>query len=547
MKRRVLRIVFCLCGVLVLVVAAGLIAKSLVSGSAKDSLVASLGQQLGVPLSVGAAEFDLVEFVRFRPAVSLSNISIGNPAGFRAAPMIEARRMYAQVRLLPLLKLKRRIEVHSVVIEQPRVLVESNAQGVTNVEAFVKGLGSEKRPAAAAPAAGGGNSRELAVEDLRIESGTILLGGKRIADDLNLRVRDFSADRSARLELGTRLFGGANSRLDLSGHAGPFGSGALPLDGTLTLAVAPAEIPARMRQEQFGKLLGAPGVKARARLQGAVKGDIYGTLGGPAKLTLSDVMIGKDDKHTLPLAGEVPLTFSASKLMSAPSFHLKIPKGRLQLGTGEWSGDAEFQIRGPVLSGSSSGSIRSVDINQLASGFTTADGKIYGIAEVPSYSVQFKGRNADEIRDSARGGGKLMVSKGRIAAMDVLASIQRALQQTQETATGETPFTSLASDLNLGQRRLDLSGVLLDSPVLRLTGSGAIGFDQALNFDLQARVTGAPARLVNRLTRSDQTDEAMVPVKVAGTVNSPQVRPDVKKLATGAVEGLFKSLLKPRK
>jgi ATP-dependent Lhr-like helicase len=139
------------------------------------------------------------------------------------------------------------------------------------------------------------------------------------------------------------------------------------------------------------------------------------------------------------------------------------------------------------------------------------------------------------------------VSKGRIAALDMLGSIQRALQQTQETAPGETPFTNLATDLNIGQKRLDLSGVLLDSPVLRLTGSGAIGFDQALNFDLQALVTGAPARLVNRLTRSEQTDEALVPVKVAGTVNSPQVRPDVKKLATGAVEGLFKSLLKPRK
>ncbi len=545
MKRWVFRILFCLLGVVVLLVAAGFIAKSFVSGSAKDSLVASLGQQLGVPLSVGTVEFDLAEFVRLRPAVSLNNISIGNPAGFRAAPMVEAERMYAQVRLLPLLK--RRIEVHSLVIERPRVLVENNAQGVSNVEAFVKGIGGEKRPAETSPATGAGKSSELAVEDFRIESGTILLGGKRIAEDLNLRVRDFAADRSARIELGTRLFGGANSRLNLDGHAGPFGAGALPLDGTLKLAIAPSEIPARMRQEQFGKLLGAPGSKARATLQGTVKGDIYGSVGGPAKLTLSEIMIGRDDRHTLPLAGEVPLSFSASKLMSAPSFNLKIPKGRLQLGTGEWSGDAEFQVRGPVLSGSSRGSIRNVDINQMAGGFTTADGKIYGVAEIPSYSVQFKGRNADEIRDSATGGGKLMVSKGRIAAMDMLTSIQRALQQTQETAAGETPFTSLASDLNLGQRRLDLSGVLLDSPLLRLTGSGAIGFDQALNFDLQARVTGAPARLVNRLTRSGETDEALVPVKVAGTVNSPQVRPDVKKLATGAVEGLFKSLLKPKK
>ncbi len=538
-----LRILAALCGVVILIIAAGLAAKSLISGSAKDTLVSSLADALNVPVSVGTAEFDLAQFVRLQPAVSLDSVAIGNPPGFRGRHLLEARRMYAQVRLLPLLK--RRIEVHSVVVEQPRILVESNAQGVTNIEAFVKGMGSKKQPAAAS--ANGGESREVTIGEMRVESGVILLAGKPLVEDLNLRVRDFAAGQSARVELGARLFGGANSRVNLDGNAGPFGAAALPLDGTLALTIAPAEIPARLRREQFGKFLGAPGSKARASLQGTVKGDLYGTVGGPAKLLLSDVMIGKDDKHVLPLAGEVPLTFSASKLMSAPSFFLKIPKARLQLGTGEWSGDAEFRLRGPVMSGSSRGSIRNVDINELASGFTTAEGKIYGVAELPSYSVQFSGKNADEIRDSATGSGKLSVAKGRIAAMDMLASIRRALNQSQQSATGETPFTSLASDLNIGQRRLDLSGVLLDSPALRLTGRGAIGFDQSLNFDLEARVTGAPARLVNRLARRGEEEEANVPVKVAGTVNSPQVRPDVRKLATGAAESLFKSLFKQKK
>jgi uncharacterized protein involved in outer membrane biogenesis len=542
MKRWVLRILAVFCGLLILIVAAGLAAKSLISGSAKDTLVSSLSQALNVPVSVGTAEFDLAQFLRLRPAVSLDTIAIGNPPGFRGSHLLEARRMYAQVRLLPLLK--RRIEVHSIVVEQPRIMVESDAQGITNIEAFVKGMGTKSQSAAATGDAA--QSREVAVDEMRVESGVIVLGGKPLVEDLNLRVRDFAAGQSARIELAARLFGSANSMVNLDGKAGPFGSAALPLDGTLALTIAPTDVPARLRREQFGKFLGAPGAKARAALRGNVNGDLYGTVSGPAKLVLTDVMIGKDDRHVLPLAGEVPLTFSASKLMSAPSFHLKIPKARLQLGTGEWSGDAEFRLRGPLMSGSSRGSIHNVDINQLASGFTTAEGKIYGVAEIPSYSVQFSGKNADEIRNSAAGSGKLTVVKGRIAALDMLASIQRALNQSQEKAAGETPFTSLASDLNIGQRRLDLSGVLLDSPVLRLTGRGAIGFDQSLNFDLEARVTGASARLLNRLVRNDQ-EEANVPVKVAGTVNSPQVRPDVGKLATGAAGSLFKSLFKQKK
>lgn len=540
MKRWGLRVLAALGGVVILFAAAGLAARSLISDSAKDVLVSSLAETLNVPVTVGAAEFDLVEFMKLQPAVSLTEITAGNPPGFQGRHLLEARRMNAQVRLLPLLK--RRIEVRSIVFEQPRILVESNAQGVTNIEAFVKGIGSKEPPSAAA--ANGSPPREVAIGEMRVDGGVIVYGGKPLVEGINLRVRDFAEGQSARIELGARLFGGTDSRLRLDGRAGPFAADALPLDATLALDIAPAEIPARVRRQRFGTFFGAPGSKARAGLQGALKGDLYGTVSGPAKLMLSDVMIGRDDKHVLPLAGEVPLTFIASRLMSAPSFHLKIPKARLQLGTGEWSGEAEFRLRGTELSGSSRGSIRNVDINELAGAFTTAEGKIYGVAEIPTYSVQFSGRNADQIRDSAAGAGRLTVAKGRIAAIDMLASIQRALNQSEEPAAGETPFTTLVSDLNIGQRRLDLSGVLLDSPALRLAGRGAIGFDQSLDFDLEARVTGATARLVNQVARRAQADEAAVPVKVTGTVNSPRVRPDVRKLATGAAESFFKSLLK---
>ncbi|HOQ45007.1 MAG TPA: AsmA family protein [Bryobacteraceae bacterium] len=541
MKRWGLRILAVLGGLIILLAAAGLAARSLISDSAKDVLVSSLAETLNVPVTVGAAEFDLVEFLKLQPAVSLTEITAGNPPGFRGRHLLEAQRMNAQVRLLPLLR--RRIEVRSIVFEQPRIIVESNAQGVTNIEAFVKGIGSKERPAAA-PANGSQQPHELAIGEMRVDEGVIVYGGRPLVEGINLRVRDFAEGQSARIELGARLFGGNNSRVKLNGRAGPFAADALPLDATLALDIAPAEIPARLRREQFGSFLGAPGSKARAGLQGTVKGDLYGTVSGPAKLTLSDVMIGKDDKHVLPLAGEVPITFAASRLMSSPAFQLKIAKARLQLGTGEWNGEAEFRLRGTELSGSSRGSIRNVDINELAGAFTTAEGKIYGVAEIPTYSVKFSGKNADQIRDSAAGAGKLTVTKGRIAALDMLASIQRALNQSGDSAAGETPFTTLVSDLNIGQRRLDLSGVLLDSPALRLAGRGWIGFDQSLDFDLEARVTGATARLVSQVTRRPQTDEAAIPVKVTGTVNSPHVRPDVRKLATGAAESLFRSLLK---
>src|SRR5437773_2233421 len=135
--------------------------------------------------------------------------------------------------------------------------------------------------------------------------------------DINISVRDFSRDQSCRLEFSAKLFGSARSRVRLGGQAGPFTSDSLPLSGMVTMALAPDEIPASLRHAEFGDLLAAPGKKAKVTLTATIRGDVYQRLSGPAKLVLTDVLIGKDAKHVLPLAGAAPVTFTATKLMSA--------------------------------------------------------------------------------------------------------------------------------------------------------------------------------------------------------------------------------------
>ena len=546
MKRLAIWIVVVVAAGFGLMLAAGLAAKAMLAGSGKDGVMGSLGQRLGVAVSAGAGGFDLLEWFRLQPAISLENVTLGNPPGFGGKHLLEARKLSAQVRLGPLLR--KRIEVRRLAVEQPRILVESNAQGVTNVEAFLKRLSrAEAKPGSAAGEGGGGG---LAIDEFLVNSGEILISAAGLTiRGIELRVRDFSSERTCRLELAAKLFEGGESRLRLEARAGPVSPDSLPLDGKLSVLIAPAEIPSGWRQRQFGDLLRAPGKKARARLEASVQGDLYRSLKGPANLALEELRVGKDEQHVLPLSGEAPLTFSATSLVSNPSFHVKIPGARLRLGQGEWKGDAEFQVRGSTLSGRSSGAVRSVEINELVSDLTAAEGKIHGRLEIPSYAVQFAGKNADEIRNSLKGNGKLSVTQGRLAFMDLLASLQQALERAQPEAPGvrgSTPFSNLASDLNLGQARLEMSGVLLEGTGLRVNGQGTIGFDQKINFELQAQVTGAVAGLVNRLTRRDQGQEAIVPLTVRGTLDAPQVRPNVGKLARGAAMGLVESLLKKR-
>jgi uncharacterized protein involved in outer membrane biogenesis len=555
MKRWILGTVIVIAAAFGLMLVLGLVAQALVAGAGKDRVIAALQDAAGVPVSVGNAGFDLAAWFRLKPAIALDNIAIGNPAGFRAPHSIEAKKLSAQVSLLSLLQ--KNIEVYSIGIESPRILVETGAGGTTNIEQLLKKLsagGGKGQAPASAPKGSAGTG--LAIDKLYVKSGEVVLAtgpraGERInVHDIDLQLSDFQSDRTCQLEVAAKLFRGERSRLHVKGQAGPFGADSLPLAGTLLVAIAPAEIPAAMRKSEFGTLLGAPGAKALATLEATVKGDLYRTVSGPAKLTLADIRLGKDEKHVLPLTGEAPLTFSAGSLTGEPAFELKMAEAKLRLGGGEWLGGAEVHVHGASTRGGSRGRIRNVEINEFLSSLTSSNDKIFGVFEIPSYSMQFAGKNADDLLNSLNGSGRISVSKGRIAALDLLASIQRAMEQGQKETTGAqgvTPFTTLAADFAMAQSKLNLSNIQLDGPGLRVSGQGAITFEQAINFDLQASVSGGVGQLVNRVSGRPQQSEATVPLTVRGTVNSPQVRPNVGKIATGIATGLLDSLFKKKK
>ena len=542
--KRFLIVVVCL---FVLILIAGLILGSLVSSSSKDWLAASLSQNLGVQVTLGAANFDLKQWFLLRPAIALEDITIANPPGFHSAHLLEARKLSAQVALVPLLH--KSVQVHAINIDHPLINAETNAQGIGNIEALLK---KEKGTSAPASSSSASSSGDLVVDEFSVTSGEITFmdsahaSGKIEMSNINLNVRDFSRDQPCRIDFSARLFGG-DSNVRLTGQAGPFRADALPLNGTLSVAIAPAEIPLALRRAQFGNLLVAPGKAAKFTLETTIRGDAYQKLSGPARMALTGMLIGRDEQHVIPLSGELPVTFAVSRLMSAPSYQLNIANAQLHLGKGEWLGGADLQLHGTASTGRSSGKIRNVDINELLSAATTASGKIYGVLEIPSYSLEFAGANADQVRSSLRGAGKISVTQGRLAALDLLAHIKQAIENPQEMFTGQkgdTPFTSLVADMNVAQSRLNLDGIQLDSPALKVNGKGVIGFDQAINFELAAHLLGGGGS-VSQIAAGGPGGGG-IPVAVTGTVESPQVRPNVGRMVRNVGEELLGSFLKKK-
>ena len=546
------RLLIVLASLFVLILIAGLVVGYWVAGSSKDWLAASLSENLGVPVTVGAANFDLKQWFLLRPAIALEDITIGNPPGFHSRHLLEAKKLSAQIALMPLLH--KNIEVNSIDIDHPLINSEVNAQGISNFEALLKKEKGPSSPAAPASSGSANAGGGLVVSEFSVTSGEITLlesaiaAGKIEMSGIDLRVRDFSRDRPCQIEFSAKLFGGSESRVRLNGQAGPFAADSLPLNGTLSLAIAPAEIPLALRRAQFGNLLVAPGKNAKATLETTIRGDVYKTLSGPAKLALTNLVIGKDEQHVIPLGGEFPLTFTVSKLMSQPSYHLSITNAQLHLGKGEWLGSADLQLHGTATSGRSTGKIRNVDINELISAVTPTSGKIYGVLEIPLYSLDFAGANADQVRSSLHGAGKLSVGQGRISQLDLLAHIKNAIEHPQELFTGakgDTAFTTLVADMNVAQRTLNLDGILLDSPALKVNGKGFINFDQVINFEMAAHLLGGGTSAVAQMATGGSSGGG-IPVSVTGTVDSPQVRPNVGKMVKNVGEELLGSFFKKK-
>src|SRR5690349_17738569 len=155
MKRWLVRLLVVVVALFGLILAAGLVARSVVSGSSQYGLAASLSESLGVPVTVGSANFDLVQWFLLRPAIALEDIAIGNPPGFHSPYLLEAKKLSAQVALLPLLH--KTIEVHSIVIDQPRITAETNAQGTSNIEALLRKPKSRGGASTGSSGTGGGD------------------------------------------------------------------------------------------------------------------------------------------------------------------------------------------------------------------------------------------------------------------------------------------------------------------------------------------------------------------------------------------------------
>jgi AsmA protein len=226
-------------GFIVLVIAALLIIPMFVDiQKYKPEIEKRVAEATGRPFKLGG---DLGLSLFPWAGISLSDLHLGNPSGFKEKDFVTVKSFEVRVKLLPLIS--KDIQVKRFILKGPRIVLERLKDGKGTWEGIGKPSGGvppkppkdEKEPAEKKPGPGL-PIKSLAVGEFAITEGYVLFidhakGERKEISGMNLRLKDVSFDRPIHLALSASLDG---KPLSLEGTVGPMGKepgkGTIPLD-----------------------------------------------------------------------------------------------------------------------------------------------------------------------------------------------------------------------------------------------------------------------------------------------------------------------------
>jgi AsmA protein len=167
--------------------------------------------------------------------LSLSDLQLGSPQGFKEPELLKVGDFEARVKLLPLLS--RQVEIKRVVLQDPQIVLVKNKGGQTNWE--FKSAANKTAPAkeeakdTASKTSSGFALQSVTAEEIAIKNGSLTFidhasGKRQEVSELNLALSDVSLDGPVKLTFSTRI---NNQPLKIEGTAGPLGNppGSQPL------------------------------------------------------------------------------------------------------------------------------------------------------------------------------------------------------------------------------------------------------------------------------------------------------------------------------
>ncbi|MCX6616389.1 MAG: AsmA family protein [Acidobacteria bacterium] len=504
--------------VALLILAAGVILHSFDAERQHGILSSRLAAALGRNVKLGHLGLSL-----FPPSLQVRDAEIAEALGFKDAVFSTAKSFQMGVRLVPLLH--GRIEVPSIVLEQPVIHLVKNAQGQWNFASLGAGpAAAQAGPPAPGPSPGA-SVPPLEIAEIRLKDGTITVDDfqknlpRVTLDHISVAVTKFAPDRAFDWAVSVHPPGPESGEVRANGRGGPLAK--------QNLAASPVEGRAVFRNvalEALAPFTGQPGLagvfngEADFKSDGA-KAEAKGTYKAE-KLRLAV----NGGTALAPVSGrfEVTMPEDASRLLIR----------RFELACGK----AAAQLSGHVAFGSRPDTELRADLRDAPLADIAKLFPLFGV-RLPAGSSLTAGTLTAAVRAfgptaALKESGTVEIRNARLSGYNVAGQLAKAVRVMGiDTGGRDTAIESMrvAFDADPSYTRVPSASLVI--PGMEISGQG--GFNPAGALDgrgsvVLTRAASPVGSLLQKATGSANT----VPFRVGGTLEHPTFLPDVGKIVS---------------
>lgn len=482
-------------------------------------LEARLTTALGREVKIG----DLTLSV-FSGGASASDVTIADDPAFSKEPFVRAKDLAVGVELWPLI-FSRQLNVTSLTIDQPEIVLSQSASGDWNFSSLGGKTSAPSTPAApASPSPSGESPTALSVKLVKISKGRLTLhsGGKsklRTLENVNIELRDFSATSSFPFSLTADVAGGGSIKLD--GNAGPIPEADVietPFDLGLTIK--------SLDLAGSGFARPSSGIAGIVSLDGKAVSNGY-TVNIDGKLKAEDLKLAKGGSPAK-RAVEIDLALSHDLAKQGGT----VERCAVQIGSAQANLNGTYRLNedSPVIGLKLVGT--KMALTELATILPALD------VVLPAGSTIERGTLSVDVTslgpiDRLVTTGSIHIDDARLNNFDLGSKMKTIQQLAGIQADPRTTVQTLSANVTVALDGTSVRDIQVVAPAVGdLTGSGTISPQHQLNFQMRATVRATS----HILTAIGQKGDVTIPFTITGTSSDPSFQPDVKGAAKEALQ-----------
>jgi len=497
----------------------------------ESDLTATLGRQV----KVGNLSLSLLS-----GGVKADDISIADDPAFSNSPFVQAKSLAVGVQLIPLI-FSKSLQVTDLTLNQPQISLVRSENGEKwnfsslGMKSATQAPSGQPTPAesrkmtqpASEPSSSGNPSltvAKLVVHDGRLTVSRAKSGEKpRVYDKVNMEVKDFSFTSSFPFTVTANLPAGGT--LKLEGKAGPIN----PNDAALTPLQAKVSVQ-HMDLAASGFIDPASGISGVADFEGTITSDGHeAKTAGTLKATKLQVV-----QKGSPAGKPVELQYAVAADLVKQSGRLT--QGDVAMGkavahlTGTYDAHGATTMVNMKLSG------QGMPVDDLEAMLPAL-----GVVLPPKSTLKGGTLNTNLAIEGPVNrlvtSGTVRLENSALAGFNLGSRLQAVSALSGKTTGGnDTTIQNFSSDVHVAPDGTRAENINLTIPAFGvLTGAGTVSSSNALNFKMNANLSGGAVTGVAQMAGLGSKGGS-IPFFIQGTTSDPKFVPDVKGMAGGMLQ-----------